>query len=63
MKELHCILILVSYFMIRQLKHEIPMKNPFFFHKNDNINSYLNPHIDASVSAARSAKKRQQIPI
>jgi hypothetical protein len=41
MKELHCIL--VSYFMIRQLKHEIPM-NIHYFHKNGNINSYLNQH-------------------
>jgi len=31
MKELHCIL--VSYFMIRQLKLEIPMNNPLFSQK------------------------------
>jgi hypothetical protein len=31
MKELHCIL--VSYFMIGQLKHEIPMNIPLFSQK------------------------------
>jgi len=31
MKEFLCIL--VPYFMIRQLKHEIPMNNPLFSQK------------------------------
>ena len=40
MKELYCIL--VSYFMIRQnMKYRWIIH---YFHKNDNINSYLNPH-------------------